>query len=270
MERNWKSKKLWESGFDGIDKLIHKFRQNEKQNFILNENNLLKQIKKRLIISSKSDILYVIFLPWGSKIEDGSKLQNFFENKVSFLIYEFPSEILSNNIDLTTRCFKIIRDKVLKDLNKLDKYHRFSSINFIGINLGCVNALMISNIFHNINSIILITPGHCLAESLWKGIATEHIKHELEREGVKLKDLEYSWRELAPKNNLNNLKKTNIFVYLSKSDEIVPYDCGRKLIQSMKSRGLNPVIKENLFLGHYLTILNFYNFPGNFLNKLKN
>ena len=65
--------------------------------------------------------------------------------------------------------FKKMRADISLDLEDLKKEYGFKEIEVLGFSLSCVPALIIANGNPLINSIKLVVPGHCLAESLWFG-----------------------------------------------------------------------------------------------------
>jgi hypothetical protein len=66
-------------------------------------------------------------------------------------------------------------------------------------------------------------PGSCLASSLWDGVRTKKFKKEYEFQGIDKEKLKEIWKSLAPKNNIDKLNNKKIFVYISKSDKVIPY-----------------------------------------------
>jgi hypothetical protein len=69
--------------------------------------------------------------------------------------------------------------------------------------------------------------------------------------------LKEAWRDLAPENNFDGLKGKEIEIYISKCDVNIPYRFGKKLVDRMVAHGLNPLVNENKYLGHYLTVLRY-------------
>ena len=129
---------------------------------------------------------------------------------------------------------------------------------------------MCANNNQNIDEIFLIIPGHCLAESIWQGISTQKIRQEYENQKISLKKLKNYWYTLAPENNINNLKSKKVSIFLSKADKVIPYYCGKKLLEKAKSLKYNLFYNINDNPGHYLTALKFYLSPKRFLfNKQK-
>lgn len=175
----------------------------------------------------------------------------------SCLIYQFPSKVLSENVHLTEKYFKEIQEEIKKDIIDLKNKHNFSEINIIGMSLGCINALMVSNKNKDVNKLSLVVPGDSLADSLWRSIGTKKLKSKIKKENINLEELEKDWKRLDPKNNIDGLSGKDIEIYLSKSDKVIPYENGGHLIKDMKNIGLNPIFFKNNKLGHYLTIFEF-------------
>jgi predicted esterase len=225
-----------------------------------------KLVKKKFWYEKGSEELFVILPPWGGRF-----YLNFFLRKkilkrgCSFLEYEFPEAILSSSWETTVEDFNRIRDNINKEIEKLKKRYKFKKINLVGISIGCINTCMIANNNSIIDKICLIVPGRCLAESMWKGISTQKIRQAYEKNGINLKKLKEYWRSLAPENNINKLKAKEISIFLSKADVIIPFHCGKKLVEEIKAFKYNIFYKNNKFLGHNLTALSFYLRPERFL-----
>jgi esterase/lipase len=246
-----------------LDKLISMLKKPRyyKNKIIL--GNLAKHIKKKFYFVKGSKILYVHLPYWNGKIYQLKLLKRYLlKKKCSFLAYDFPSSILSSNHKLTRQFFLKLDEIVRKDIKKI--YKKFDKIVVVSSSLGCVNALMVANNFPLVREVILVAPGNCLAESLWKGLRTRYLKEEFENKGIKLKQLKKYWFRLAPENNLK-LKNVKVHVFLSKSDKIIPYSCGKKLVNVMKKNKVDVNLKENCY-GHYMTVLKFYMLPENFIS----
>lgn len=225
-----------------------------------------KLVKKKFWHKKGSKELFVILPPWGGRL-----YLNFFLRKkllkqgYSFLEYEFPEAILSSNWEITLEEFSRIRETVAKEIEKIKKKHGFKKINLIGVSIGCINTCMIANNNSFIDELFLIIPGRCLAESMWKGISTQKIREAYEGKRITLKKLKEYWRSLAPENNINKLKAKKISIFLSKADVIIPFHCGKKLVEEIKAFKYNIFYKNNKFLGHNLTALSFYLRPEKYL-----
>jgi len=247
-----------------LDKIFKLTRDgNEVFNDKIPSNNI---IKNKFSYKKDSKELFILLPSWGGRL-----YYNFFprrllmKNGFSVLEYEFSKAILSTNWKLTLDNFNIIRESVINEAEKLKKEYRFQKIKIVGISLGCVNACMCANDNPSIEEIFLIIPGHCLAESMWQGISTQKIRQEYEAQKISLKELKNHWHTLAPENNINNLKSRKVSIFLSKADNVIPYYCGKKLLEKAKSLKYNLFYKINDSLGHYLTALQFYLSPKRFL-----
>lgn len=175
----------------------------------------------------------------------------------SCLIYQFPIKILSDNVHQTEKYFKEIREEIKKDIREIKTKYNFSEVVVVGISLGCVNALMVTNKNPDVNKVCLVMPGDSLSDSLWRGIGTRKLRSQIKKHHINLPELEKDWRDLDPKNNIDGLSDKDIEVYLSRSDKVIPYTNGNHLVKDMKNIGLNPAVYKNTTLGHYLTSLKF-------------
>lgn len=242
-----------------IDDFIHRILPLSTDSFVLTEQNFQGHVKKHFTESLHSRVLYVA-LPWWGFRRVESLSAKIVKRGYSFLGYEFPVGILSADYQATRRYFEMIRDMVVEDIRRLQAIHRFSEVNILGMSLGCVHAAMVSEVFP-FDAVTLVVPGHCLAESMWVGIRTQHLKKLFEKQGVTLERLKKEWSALAPEHNIHNLSQASVTVYLSRSDKVIPYCFGKKLVEVMRDQGLYPGVRENKYWGHYGTVKRFMRRP---------
>ncbi len=248
-----------------IDALISHFREKVDNKYEEKEDR--KLILKHFFHQKKSDVLYVFFPQMEGYEKDSlnRKLRKVMKKRgYSFLEYSFSASLLDDNYKDVIKNFTSIKKDFSDELRRLKKDFKFKEINIIGISIGCVSACLAAN-NKDIQKLFLIIPGHCLAESLWNGIRTQHLKNRYEKQGFLLKKLKKGWRELAPENNIDKLKAKNVYVYLSKADVVIPYRFGNKLLEELKEKHYNVYSKINNNKGHYLTALNFYFHPKRYL-----
>ena len=247
----------------------------EEESGKVTEKTLNNKIKINFTGDKNSKKLHILIPGWGGKI---SYCKNICAMEVlngnSFLTYEVPTGILSSDIELTKKCFEIYERRVIRDIDKITKEYMIKELYFTGVSLGCVSVPRIIKKLEErkqkgnkkkIKRVTFVVPGDCLAESLWFGIRTKHFRREFEEKGISLKQLKEEWKLLAPKENIGKLKKTKVVIYLSKSDRVIPYYCGKKLIKRMKKENIKPKIYINKFLGHYGTGFHFFKNPSHFL-----
>lgn len=235
----------------GIDRILAKIRPPPKLEAVVMTPD---DIQRDFVPGSGR--LYAMFPHWRGRFDHFEKLKNRISDAgAGYLCHQFPVGMLSPDHEQTTRNFKLVQDDVSADL--AFKANDYIGITAIGVSLGCVNAMMVANNVPQIDRLVLVVPGHCLAESMWNGVRTQNLRKEIEAQGVSLDQLKEYWHDLAPENNIDNLNGRNIKVYLSRADEIIPYGCGRRLAEKLEEQGLNPDVNVNLFLGHYFTIKRF-------------
>ena len=248
-----------------IDKIVSKIRELDYSGIDLTKENLIGNIQKKLTYTPNSSKLYVLMPSWGGKIKYTEKLsKKIKEEGNSSLAYQFPRKILTSDYKLTRDYFKIIRNHVLEDIENFQTECGFSDFHMIGVSIGCVNATMVTNSDSRFNKATFVVPGNCLADSLWKGYRTQFLRKEFESKGIDLERLKEEWRELAPENNLRNLKNAKVKVYFSSADLIIPSRNGKKLVNKMEEVGINPKVRKIPIAGHYGTIFAFYKFPRMF------
>ncbi len=239
-----------------IDEIITNVRDR------LSEATIVRKLGK-YFFHSKSEKLYVIAPYWQATISQFPMRilkKRILQAGYSCLIYQFPIKILSENVNLTEEYFKEIEKEIKKDIFEIKEKHKFKEIIMLGMSLGCVNALMVSNQNQDVNRVILVVPGDSLSDSLWRGVGTRKLRNQIAKHHINLKELEKDWQDLDPKNNINGLAGKEIEVYLSKADKIIPYKNGSYLVKDIKNIGISPVVIKNKSLGHYFTLLKFVMF----------
>jgi len=249
-----------------IDRILYKIKTLRKSD----SRGIIKSdlIKKRFHHKKDSDKLFVMLPGWGSTLRYNVVLRRVVSrNNYSFLEYEFPKGILSSHIEKTKDYFDIIRDEVIKDIKELKKEYKFTTVYVAGVSLGSFHACRIANHNEDIDELCLITTGHCLAETIWQGMLTQKIKKNMEFQGVSLIELKKYWRELAPENNIDDLKVKHITIVNSIADQVVPFYCGNNLLNKLKEHKYNISYDINKNLGHLLTGAKFYSIPGKILFK---
>ncbi len=179
----------------------------------------------------------------------------------SYLEFLVPQTLLYPDCDITDELCEMIRGRMIGEINHWKEKYGLEKIELVGLSVGCVGAMLIANNNPSVSKIELVAPGNSLAESVWYGIRTVNFRRELERRGMTLEFLMKHWKKLAPENNLHGLEGKEISVYISKSDQIIPYRFGKKLVEKMHEKGLKPQVFVNKFLGHYGTVVRFLLWP---------
>ncbi|MCD4759477.1 alpha/beta hydrolase [archaeon] len=224
-------------------------------------------IHKRHSIVPGSNKVYIIFPGWRSGLKHSQILRNTLTKRgQSCLEYEFHPDILTSDPQQTLDCFEQIKKDGLQEIENLKQIYNFKNIQVIGMSLGGMHAYMVSNHNPNIDKLTLVCTGYSLAESLWDGIATQHLRKNMEKQGITLDQLETLWGKIHPYNNIDGLTGKKIQVFLSKADKLIRYSGGKKIVNAMKELGLDPQVEENRFLGHYITIWMKYNSPGKIIS----
>jgi esterase/lipase len=249
----------------GLDGIVYKLKivspESESENL-----DKIEIIKKNFVHKKDSDKLFVMLPGSGGTLKYNVILRKIIsKNNYSFLEYEFPNGILSSDWKKTLEYFDLIRDEVIHEIKYLKKEHRFDEVYLAGVSLGTFHACRIANNNKDIKELCLITPGHCLAETIWTGIETQNIRREYESQGISMHLLKKYWRELAPENNVDNLKVKHITVAVSKADQVVPFYSGDILVDKLKKHKYNVTYHINNSLGHFFTGAKFYSNPEKIL-----
>ncbi|MFC1751706.1 hypothetical protein ACFLY5_01000, partial [Patescibacteria group bacterium] len=157
-----------------IDYLVAKFRKEKDINLKVDLKQLI--IKKFYHFPNSKD-LYVSISLYSGGPDCSYRLRAKIKKKnASFLDFRLSQDILSSDAEQTLNRFYFLKQQFVNQINLIKQQYGFKRVHLIGISMGCVTALMITNNNSLINKVILIVPGNCLAESMWKGIRTQHLK----------------------------------------------------------------------------------------------
>ena len=233
----------------------------------LSEKNLgeiVKERKRLFFHIPNSKILFVGLPGWGSPLSRWSNVEEYCrQRKISFLRYTFPREMLSANSSLTAKALLEISEGIRSDIKKLKEEYKFNRCVVIGYSLGGLLASLVYKNNSNVTDILLVCPGSNLAKDIWDSSDAQFLRKEYEEEGMHLRDLKETWKDLEPENNMP-AKGARILIYCGEYDQVINYRDGKKLSKILTSNGFQ-VRRKDLPMGHYFTCAAFILFPGFFI-----
>lgn len=199
-----------------------------------------------------------LFSPWQS----GEVMQTWIMKQVprKSIVYSISptSLLLSDPVATSNLCLRVCEEAFEFTYKTIQEDEHLKSIRIIGLSVGTGVAAYVANKLYKkvtVASVDLVCPGAELSTALWHGSRTESLRTEYEANGYTLKDLQKMWSKVDLINNLDFASEVTVRLSYSKSDTVIIPEQSRKVIE--KLRELNPqstVIKENYFLGHYLTM----------------
>jgi hypothetical protein len=234
----------------------------------ITEENLQDSINRDFEYIPESETLIVCLPGWGGKLAKWKILKvNAIKSKTSFLAYEFPRGIFSDEMDMTKKLFEQVNLTVRKEISDLKNKYGFKKCILLCVSLASSYGSIIYRDNSNIDEVILVAPGENLAKDMWHGCRTQHFRKSYEKQSITESRLIELWSNLASQNNIP-AANTKVSIFFGKNDEVIPYRFSRSLAETYKKHGLE-VIEKTYSLGHYLLISLFLFFPGRFL-KLEN
>jgi len=248
-------------GFDRLINIVFPSHHNLKNKVVLK-----KYIKEDFTYYPNSQVLCVLCPPWHLSGFATTIVRHTLKRyKYSYLTYDINPDILSPDLVSTKKYFKGIIKKILSDIDKLDKKHKFIDIHIIGFSLGSLYANNVANKNRKISKVILVTMGNSLAECLYDGVSTVDLRDKLLENGITQKKFNNYMKEFNPEENISGLKNKEVRILLSRSDLVIKYKYGLKQIQKMRQAGINPQVLVNQNQGHYGTNIKFLLHPKNYL-----
>jgi pimeloyl-ACP methyl ester carboxylesterase len=226
----------------------------------LAENDL---VCAKVTEARSSDRALVVFHHWNASSRS-PKLASFFSRRGITVVemalpYHFerrrPSSshadyMLSPNLG---RTIQSVRQAVLdgRQLIRALKTEGYQDISVLGMSLGSWVAGLIAAHDPAIRRAALLLSAGSLADMVWTGRATRHIRASLEAE-VGLADLQRAWSPLNLENHAEKLARTDLdlqFVFATRDTVVLP-ELSRQLVGRLKTAGVVPGILE-LNCGHY-------------------
>lgn len=178
----------------------------------------------------------------------------------SFLTYEFPREILSDQYRLTIDCFDVVSRTIREDIRRLRRKHHFKKCLVATLSLAGSFGSMVYKDNEDIDELFLIGTGNNLARVMWHGCRSQHLRKSYEKQGITLERLEMLWHDLSPENNMP-AKETKVFIHFGEEDRVAPYHLSKDLPKTMESHGIRPKVFVYSGWGHYLVSLKLLLFP---------
>lgn len=247
------------------DYLISRFNFFSLDTGGLTPENLTIRSKKEFEYVLNSEVLVVCLPGWGARLGEWNSVKScVLAKKQSFLVYEFPRSILSDKKDLTKSCFNIINKNVRGDIQKLKEQYGFKKCVLITVSLASSFGSMVYRDNQDIDKIIHIAPGNNLAENMWYGCRTQHLRKSYEKQGITLEMLNQDWYSMASQNNMPS-SQTKISIFYAEKDNVILYRQSIRLFDVLKSKGFK-VEKTVRRMGHYFLITYFLLFPKRFIH----
>ena len=145
-------------------------------------------------------------------------------------------------------------ENIYDDLNKLNKTG-VKKFYLAGHSLSCTFCAIIADSI-KCEKVILTVPGDNLAESFWNGKSTQHLKREMQQNGMTLGELKKIWQEISPDNYFQNKgRQAKYFIRLTKRDKTIPYRNSKKLTELLKQKNIKFELKESKFISHSFNCL---------------
>lgn len=236
--------------------------------YISIKNNKLNKI---ILLNKKSKKVLFILPHWLSGKILYRRLINKLKNKYTIIVYRMPNKILNDDIKSTLKYF----DKAKKDIIKITDYLEnkgYKHFSILGVSLSGILAFIVANSDKRFKKIIFNLPGSDLAKCFWESssLVTKLIRRKMEAGNIDFKNLENSWKNLAPVNNIQNLNKRKILIQLGKNDKVIPYKYGLELLNAMKKESIDFELDIDNFFGHYIILFKQLMFPKRIIKFLEN
>jgi hypothetical protein len=249
-----------------MDHLLSNFNSFSLGTGGLSPENLFSKSRSDFLYQPGSRILVVGVPSWGQTLFKWRFVKKWAKRSgVSFLGYEFPRGILSDDHRLTKEIFSKISTAIRSDISRLMEKYKFDRCVVVGISLGTSYGSMIYKDNPLVTDIILVCPGNNLGLNMWNSIRTQHLKRSYEKQGLSSGELEKHWHDLSAENNMPH-SDARIAIIYAMHDRVIPYSEAKALSEKLLEKNIS-LSEEKYQLGHYLLAVYFLLFPEQIMNK---
>jgi len=185
----------------------------------------------------KKDII-ILIPPWRAPKIIFREFKKHIPKDFGYVDYHHSADIVNSDPHKTKVNVLRYIDTViakLKTLNKKKKRNFYIYAESLGVAFAMVMASKIL-----MKKIVLIAPGANLAECFWDGVMTQHLKKEMEKNGMTRDKLVELWKPISPDEYLKGKSlKPKYHLKLARKDITVPYKNGLKLIRLFRKHNVN-------------------------------
>lgn len=195
-----------------------------------------------------------LFCGWRTSIRHNLPISKMLQlHGFSCITYDFADDFFTPNVQWTIKNFLEIKQNLLHQVKQLRQQgcEQFSTF---GISLGTIPAFMLTNSSPWVKKIIANLTGADVAEIVWSWDKYyPEFKQKLIQQHLTLPKLKKYCRSVSPINNIDKLKSKQILVYLSESDEVIPYTQGLKLVKSLQRHRYDVQLISTKYFKHTLS-----------------
>jgi esterase/lipase len=211
---------------------------------------------KEYSYGEKNDRLLFFFTGWTSQIWLYKPvLMILTRSGFHCIVYEYK-DILSSDVEETGKNFLELYQASVNKYNAIQK--KYKSYGVLGISIGTIPALMLTNTIPKLNKLVLILSGASIAETVWSwDNVYKVVKEGLKLKGVTLEKLKNDWKLIEPEHNLDKISGKKVLLYTTVKDEIIPYEQSLKLREAFKKRNIDFAVIETKIKPHILAAAYF-------------
>ena len=227
-------------------------------------------LNKIVFLNKQAKKVFFILSHWMAGTALYNPLINKLKDNYTVIICKLPDYILSDNVFDTIKYFKKIKKYIINATDKLEK-RGYENFFIMGLSLSCIPCLMVANSDARFKKIIINLVGSDFSECLWhtNSYLAKNIKNKIAKKCIDLITLKEYWEDIHPINNIDNLKDRELFILLSRNDQIIKYEYGLKLLKALESKNIKYKIETNNIFGHFLSIWKLLLFPDKIVKFLE-
>jgi hypothetical protein len=209
------------------------------------------------VLNPEGGNLVVLFPPWHGGGKAYSRLvQRLVARDNAVLSLSFDDQLLTHDSDQVLESFTILSCLTAEKVQELTESEKHKRVSLIAASLGTPALAMTASLLKRFDSATLVTPGANLADCMWNGIRTQHVRRALEAKGETLESVNDKWQPIAPVNHVAAMIDKDVRIILSSTDQVIPARSQAEYAQALIDGGVQPKI-ETSRLGHYGTIGRF-------------
>lgn len=180
------------------------------------------------------------------------------------VVYDYDDSIIAPSLNDTVKNTVAVKNDILDEIGQR-KENGCQDFSLFGTSYGTVIGFLVANIESSVSKIIVNLTANNIARVAWMWNKKNDpiIREIVADRHVRLKDLESSWHEINPENNIGNLGNRRILFYEAWKDDVLPYPMQSMLLKKLKKINSRVQVKTDTRFNHVAAAaINVLSYPS--------
>lgn len=219
------------------------------------------KVTKEIIEGSNHKAVFC-FPFWLGKSEYYDKVVKALGDEYTFVLYDYPKEIVSKDTDVSIRYIKKIIKDAKETIGELKKKKGITEITLIGSSFGSDVALKLADSVR-VDKVVINMLDTNFVKSTFENPVMGSLKRYYQKQGITLHQLDKLYHFISPEYNIGNLSKykPQMLIFAARNDIFCSYKELEPLIRKIENKGVAVELHVDYWDGHVLGLLKHLWFP---------